>query len=81
MSIVIYDNNGTIYFSGSAPVPESLQYMEFDPPQGKYLKGIDTTVVPHQPMFENYPKSEMDILKDINEQQQADIDYIMLLLD
>lgn len=63
--LVIYDNTGTIYFCGTGfPEPDGLQHMYVEIPEGKYLKCIDTTQEPHQPVFEDMPKSDMELLKE-----------------
>lgn len=63
--LVIYDNKGMVYFAGTGyPEPEGLQYMNVEIPEGKYFKGIDVSVMPHQPVFEDIPKSDMEILKE-----------------
>lgn len=70
--LVIYDNKGTVYFAGTGyPEPDGLQYMNVDTPEGKYFKGIDVSVTPHQPVFEDVPKSDMEILKEKVEQLEA----------
>lgn len=65
MLMVIYDNNGTVYFAGEGyPEPDGLQYMTVDVPEGKCFKGVDVSVTPHQPILEDIPKSEVEILKE-----------------
>lgn len=51
--IVIYDNSGKIFFTGSGmEPPEGLQFMEVEIPQNHTLSSIDTTKTPHEPVFE-----------------------------
>ena len=78
---VIYDSKGTIFMQGSGfSVPEgSLSYSEVSIPDNQYLVKIDTSKDPVEPVFADYPKSEMQIMKETLEQQQADLDYLKLL--
>lgn len=80
---IIYDKNGKVFMQGSGlAVPEgNLTYTEISVPENHYLVKIDTTKDPVEPVFAEYPKSEMDLMKDQLEQQQADLDYLKLLSD
>ena len=80
--LVVYDNTGFIYFSGTGlPEPEGIPFLNVEVPDGMYLKSINTSVTPHEPVFEKYPKSEIEILKEENSQQQADLDYLLLMME
>ena len=62
------------------PNPEGeLKYAEIEIPDNKYILSIDTTKDPAEPVFAEYPKSDVAIMKDQLEQQQADLDYLKLL--
>ena len=78
---VIYDSKGTIFMQGSGfSVPDGkLTYSEVSIPDNQYLVKIDTSKDPVEPVFADYPKSEMQIMKETLEQQQADLDYLKLL--
>ena len=78
---VIYDSKGTIFMQGSGfSKPEGdLTYTEISIPENQYLVKMDTTKDPVEPIFTEYPKSEMQIMKETLEQQQADLDYLKLL--
>lgn len=78
---VIYDSKGTIFMQGSGfSKPEGdLTYTEISIPENQYLVKMDTTKDPVEPIFAEYPKSEMQIMKETLEQQQADLDYLKLL--
>lgn len=78
---VIYDSKGTIFMQGSGfSKPEGdLIYTEISIPENQYLVKMDTTKDPVEPIFAEYPKSEMQIMKETLEQQQADLDYLKLL--
>lgn len=78
---IIYDSKGTIFMQGSGfSKPEGdLTYTEISIPENQYLVKMDTTKDPVEPIFAEYPKSEMQIMKETLEQQQADLDYLKLL--
>ena len=78
---VIYDSKGTIFMQGSGfSVPDGeLTYSEVSIPDNQYLVKIDTSKDPVEPVFAEYPKSEMQLMKETLEQQQADLDYLKLL--
>ena len=78
---VIYDSKGTIFMQGSGfSKPEGdLTYTEISIPENQYLVKMDTTKDPVEPIFAEYPKSEMQVMKETLEQQQADLDYLKLL--
>ena len=78
---IIYDTKGTIFMQGSGfDQPEGeLKYMEVSVPDNQYLVKIDTSKDPAEPVFAEYPKSDMQLMKEQLEQQQADLDYLKLL--
>lgn len=78
---VIYDSKGTIFMQGSGfGIPEgTLSYIEVSVPENQYLVKIDTTKDPVEPVFAEYPKSDIELMKEQLEQQQADLDYLKLL--
>lgn len=78
---VIYDSKGTIFMQGSGfSKPEGeLSYTEVSVPDNQYLVKMDTSKEPAVPVFAEYPKSEMQIMRETLEQQQADLDYLKLL--
>ena len=78
---IIYDSKGTIFMQGSGfSRPEGkLNYAEVSVPENQYLVKMDTTKDPAEPVFTEYPKSEMQLMKEQLEQQQADLDYLKLI--
>ncbi len=78
---VIYDSKGTIFMQGSGfSKPEGeLNYSEVSVPDNQYLVKMDTTKDPVEPVFAEYPKSDIALMKEQLEQQQADLDYLKLL--
>lgn len=80
--LVVYDKKGTIYFSGSGfPEPDGIPFLNIEIPEGHYFDGLDMSQEPPVPVFKECPKSELELMKEANEKQQADIDYLMLLSD
>lgn len=78
--VVIYDNNGKIWYNGSGEgEPSGLPFLKVEIPTGKYIESIDVSQEPPVPVFKDYPKSELELMKEANEKQQADIDYLILL--
>lgn len=78
---IIYDTKGTIFMQGSGfSKPEGeLSYTEVSVPENQYLVNMDTSKNPAEPVFAEYPKSDMQLMKEQLEQQQADLDYLKLL--
>lgn len=70
-TLIIYDDEGYIiqHITGSYRVPVGVPYLETEIPENKMLKfgiGVDVSVEPHEPIFEDIPKSEVELLKDEN---------------
>ncbi|NRT90083.1 hypothetical protein [Clostridium beijerinckii] len=66
-TLIIYDDIGYIYreISGTYSVPQGgIQYLETEIPEGKMVSKIDTTKTPHEPVYEDIPKSELELLKE-----------------
>lgn len=65
-TLVIYDTTGKIFFQaqGSVQEPSGIPFLWLEIPAGKILKSIDTTKTPHEPVYEDMPKSEMDNVKE-----------------
>jgi hypothetical protein len=69
MTLAIYDNTGYIYLqmSGAYIKPQGgIQYLEVDESTypGKFIKSIDTSVTPNVPIFEDIPKTELQIAQE-----------------
>ena len=78
--IIIYDNTGKIWYNGCGEgEPSGLPFLNVTIPSSKYIESIDVSQEPPVPVFKDYPKSELELMKEANEKQQADIDYLMLL--
>lgn len=63
---IIYDSKGEIfirYESSKTPVG-TLLFSEIEVPEKAILIKMDTSKEPHQPIFEDIPKSEMELLQD-----------------
>lgn len=63
--LVVYDQKGIVYFAGTGfPTPEGIPYLEIEIPEGKRFVGVNVDVEPNQPIFEDIPKSDIEILKE-----------------
>ena len=78
---IIYDSTGKIFMHGNGfPVPEgTLSYMEVTVPDNSYIAKLDMSKNPVEPVFAEYPKTDIELMKDQMEKQQADLDYLKLL--
>ncbi|MFL0167637.1 hypothetical protein [Candidatus Clostridium helianthi] len=67
-TLVIYDNTGYIFFqltSDKNRIPEGgIQYLEDEVPTGKRIVGIDVSVTPNTPIYEDIPKTDMEKLQE-----------------
>ncbi|MFL0168304.1 hypothetical protein [Candidatus Clostridium helianthi] len=67
-TLVIYDNVGYIYLqltSDENRIPQGgINYLEVEVPVGKTIKSIDISVTPNEPIYEDMPKSELELLKE-----------------
>lgn len=67
-TLVIYDNVGYIYLqltSDENRIPQGgINYLEVEVPVGKTIKSIDISVAPNEPIYEDMPKSELELLKE-----------------
>lgn len=63
--IVIYDETGQIYYraGGSIPEPVGLPFLRVVIPQYKNLTRIDVSGETPTPVFEDVPKSAVDVLQ------------------
>ena len=78
--VIIYDNTGKIWYNGSGNgEPVGLPFLNISIPVNQYVESIDVSQEPPVPVFKEFPKSELELMKEANEKQQADIDYLMLL--
>lgn len=69
-TLIIYDTTGKIFFQaqGNIQEPTGIPFLYLEIPEGKVLKSINTTKTPHEPAYEDLPKTEVQIL---NEQVAA----------
>lgn len=65
-TLIIYDEIGKIYFqaAGNVEEPNGVPFIWVEIPEGKLLKSINTEVTPHEPVFEDLPKTELDNVKE-----------------
>jgi len=84
-TLIIYDNTGYVIstMAGSIREPQGgVQFLWVEIPEGKRLKltdgiGVDVTKTPHQAILEDIPKTEIEVLK---EQQQELSDTVAALI-
>lgn len=69
-TLIIYDNEGYIIqtITGFYRVPVGIPYLEIEIPEGKYIAGVNVDT--KEPVLEDLPKSENQILKERLEQQE-----------
>jgi hypothetical protein len=66
-TLIIYDNTGKIFtnITGFYIVPEGIQYLEIEVPEGKRVERVDTTDIENPvPVYVDIPKEEIVQLKD-----------------
>lgn len=65
-TLVIYDTSGKIFFQaqGSVQEPSGIPFLWLEIQSGKTLKSIDTTKTPHEPVYEDIPKSQVQLLSE-----------------
>lgn len=80
--LVIYDSTGFILsqMAGDVREPIGIPFMWVEIPERKRLIGIDTTKEEHEPIFEDLPKSEVEILREqVTMQEQAILELSMMI--
>lgn len=85
-TLMIYDSTGQIFSSpitGSYATPQGgLNFIEIEIPEGKILKKVDTTVTPNVPIYEDIPKSDIEIANEKIaelEKEAADMNYVLMM--
>lgn len=65
-TLIIYDSTGYIIsqMSGDVREPVGISFLWVEIPEDKRLISIDTTVTPNVAVFEDIPKTEIEILKE-----------------
>lgn len=65
-TLVIYDISGKVFYKAQGDIqePTGIPFLWLEIPAGKILKNIDTTKEPHEPVFEDLPKTDMDNMKE-----------------
>ena len=71
-TLIIYDDNATIYDTRRDDfiVPVGLQHLIVIVPEGKRITGVDVSGEEHVVIFEDIPKSEVEILREKLAQQE-----------
>lgn len=67
-TLIIYDETGYIILqmSGSVREPVGIPFMWVDVPEGKRAISVDVSGETHIPIFEDLPKSEIQLLREEN---------------
>lgn len=65
-TLIIYDSTGYIIsqMSGSVREPVGIPFLWVEIPQGKRIVSIDVSGETHTPVFEDLPKSEVQLLQE-----------------
>jgi hypothetical protein len=84
IKLIIYDNEGYILSIQSGnPTPREpvgVPFMWVETPPNKTVTSINVSVTPHQPVFEDIPPTEIDLLNQkLVEQEQAILELTMAL--
>lgn len=76
--LIIYDNSGFVIsrMSGIVHEPVGVPFLYTTVPDGKYVSSIDVSVTPNAPILSDYPKSEVQLLKEQITSLQAEIDIL-----
>lgn len=79
-TLVIYDNTGFVIsqMSGDVREPIGIPFQWIEVPEGKRIVSINPET--NEPIFEDLPKSQIEILKEqITMQEQAIIELSMMV--
>ena len=65
-TLIIYDETGYIILqmSGSVREPVGIPFLWVEIPQGKRIVSMDVSGETHTPVFEDLPKSEVQLLQE-----------------
>lgn len=74
-SLIIYDSTGKIFFQGSGTIqePVGIPYLWVDLPERSQVLSVDTTVTPNVPVYEEVPKTEVQILQERTTQLEMEL--------
>ena len=83
-TLIIYDIEGyLISVRNGEPAPREpigVPFMWVEIPEGKRITGVDVSVTPHQPIFEDLPPTEVDLLRIEMAQSNVELFEMMLML-
>lgn len=78
-TLIIYDNDGFIFYQGSEiKIPVGLQFTYIEIPKNKIVIKIDTTVNPHQVVFQDRQKTEIELMQEKMDLMQKALDDVIL---
>ena len=82
-TLIIYDNTGYIFMTmrGDYIKPQGgINYLEIEIPTGKLVTGVNMSVTPNVPIYEDIPLTETELLKKrIEEQETAILELATML--
>lgn len=81
-TLIVYDLEGNIIqrISGSYRKPVGVPHIEVDIPEGKMVTGVNVNIEPNQPIIENLPPNENELLnKKTDELEQAILELTMMV--
>lgn len=67
-TLIIYDGTGYVIYqaSGNVREPIGVPFMWVEIPEGKHIVSVDVSGETHVPVFEDLPKSEVQLLQEEN---------------
>jgi hypothetical protein len=65
-TLIIYDNSGRIWLnmSGDYALPDGINYLEVEIPEGKMVVSVDISVTPNVPIFVDLPVPAVKTLEE-----------------
>lgn len=65
-TLIIYDGTGYVIYqaSGNVREPIGVPFMWVEIPEGKHIVSVDVSGETHVPVFEDLPKSEVQLLQE-----------------
>jgi len=65
-TLIIYDGTGYVIYqaSGNVREPIGVPFMWVEIPEGKHIVSVDVSGETHIPVFEDLPKSEVQLLQE-----------------
>ncbi|WP_236894706.1 hypothetical protein [Clostridium beijerinckii] len=78
-TLVVCNKQGNLVFTQTNAQEEYLLLVE-DIPDGKQIKKVDTSITPNRLIFEDIPKTEIELLKEqVNDLAQANAELTSIV--